>query len=58
MEQVDILEGANPAELVSQRSFKVTTWSLFYNMASLMSTLCGAGFNTIVFFRKQVLTGV
>ena len=34
-EQVDLLEGANPAGLVSQRLFKVMTWSLFYNMASL-----------------------
>ena len=39
-EQVDLLEGANPAGLVSQRSFKVTAWSLFDNMISLMSTLC------------------
>ena len=42
-EQVDLLEGATPAGLVSHRSFKVTIWFLFYNMASLMSTLCWAG---------------
>ena len=29
--------------LVNQRSLKVTIWFPFYNMASLMSTLCGAG---------------
>ena len=34
-EQVDLLEGANPTGLVSRRLFKVTAWSLFYNMASL-----------------------
>ena len=38
-EQVDLLEGENPAGLVSQRSFKATTWCLFCNMASLMPTL-------------------
>ena len=37
-EQVGLLEGAYPAGLVSQRSFKATILSLFYNMASLMST--------------------
>ena len=26
--------------LVNQKSFKVTVWFLFYNMASLMSTFC------------------
>ena len=38
-EQLDLLEGAYPAGLVCQRSFKVTIVLLFYNMASLMSTL-------------------
>ena len=38
-EQVDLLKGANPAGFVSQKSFKVTMGSLFYNTASLMSTL-------------------
>ena len=39
-EQVDLLEGAYLTGLVSQRSFKVTVWFLFYNMASLVSALC------------------
>ena len=38
-EQLDLLEGADPAGLICQRSFRVTTGFLFYNMASLMSTL-------------------
>ena len=40
IKQLDFLEGAYPAGLLSQRSFRVIICLLFYNMASFMSTFC------------------